>query len=580
MARSSRLARRKLDAATLARHKRRLRARPTSPSVGPLIKPSPRLAVHDVESVPDLLCPDPQLTVDAGELCGAMDFAFAGGGCYDTLYAALEGSPPNPTDFSPDDYVDSLFLAELVNSCMSVRVKGWDAPVNEAVLIKVLAHPPSDPAVADFRRDILAELSADDSLRSRFEELYRQLCRLRRYFDHDGTVSSYEATRRRIDTLSMVRDVVELASEHFAEATSGLERIHQLASEIQSSEGWSRLVELLDYENDMAKVDVRMQVGADGRVRQFSIVKFEENEDNSFYAAPFSRFITRVVMFWRGYRLDGAEMVSRWLDLVFQGISHFLPAMMQLLGHMEIHLAQLGFADLCRSKGLEVCFAELSDDGGRHVEGLFNPILFRQGVTPQTCELHEDKADAITVITGPNSGGKTRLLQAVGLTQLLAQNGFFVPAKRASFRRASGMFVSLIDEQRADQKEGRLGTELMRIRRLFETSRGGALVILDELCSGTNPSEGEEIFYLVLTLLQELAPEAFITTHFLEFARRLASDDEPLPVRFLQVELDEDQHPTYGFVPGVATTSLATQTAARLGVTREELLALVRRNKR
>jgi len=45
---------------------------------------------------------------------------------------------------------------------------------------------------------------------------------------------------------------------------------------------------------------------------------------------------------------------------------------------------------------------------------------------------------------------------------------------------------------------------------------------LDELCSGTNPSEGEEIFELVVTLLAELAPQAFITTHFLSMAARIA----------------------------------------------------------
>ena len=105
------------------------------------------------------------------------------------------------------------------------------------------------------------------------------------------------------------------------------------------------------------------------------------------------------------------------------------------------------------------------------------------------------------------------------------------------------------------------------------------VAILDELCSGTNPSEGEEIFHLVLHLLAELGPEAFITTHFLTFARRLEdAPEEDLPLSFLQVQLDAHQRPTYGFVAGVAETSLAAQTAARLGVTREELMTLVRRN--
>jgi len=142
-----------------------------------------------------------------------------------------------------------------------------------------------------------------------------------------------------------------------------------------------------------------------------------------------------------------------------------------------------------------------------------------------------------------------------------------------------GLFVSLSHEASSDQREGRLGTELLRIRRMFEQLRFGSLVILDELCSGTNPSEGEEIFELVVSLLAELEPQAFITTHFLQFASRLAKERPVSRLEFLQVELDAHENPTYGFVPGVATTSLAERTAERLGVTREALKELVDRAK-
>jgi DNA mismatch repair protein MutS2 len=125
----------------------------------------------------------------------------------------------------------------------------------------------------------------------------------------------------------------------------------------------------------------------------------------------------------------------------------------------------------------------------------------------------------------------------------------------------------------------------LRIRKLFEKARPGSLIVLDELCSGTNPSEGEEIIRLVLSLLGELRASVFITTHFLQFATRLADEatsttDAGNGLRFLQVELDAQENPTYRFVAGVARTSLAHQTAARLGVTKDELLALVSRNLR
>jgi DNA mismatch repair protein MutS2 len=183
------------------------------------------------------------------------------------------------------------------------------------------------------------------------------------------------------------------------------------------------------------------------------------------------------------------------------------------------------------------------------------------------------------ILTGPNSGGKTRLLQALSLTQLLGQSGFLVPAVRAKLVWAHGMFLSISDQPAANQNEGRLGTELLRIRRVFESMRFGAFVVVDELCSGTNPAEGEEIFRMVLDLLRELHPQAFISTHFLQFAARLAAEADDAS-SFLQVELDARNLPTYQFIPGVAAASLAQQTAARLGVTREELMALVDRQRR
>jgi DNA mismatch repair protein MutS2 len=220
------------------------------------------------------------------------------------------------------------------------------------------------------------------------------------------------------------------------------------------------------------------------------------------------------------------------------------------------------------------------DASGRSISGLFNPLLLAQGVRVVPCDVTTPRHDMTVIVTGPNSGGKTRLLQSLALAQMLGQAGFFVPAREARLAFAPGLFVSLIEEATADQTEGRLGVELIRIRSLFERVQVGSMVVLDELCSGTNPSEGEEIFELVITLLAELAPQAFITTHFLQLAARIAQTPPVAGLAFFQVELDQHQFPTYRFVPGVATTSLAQRTAARLGVTREELSALVEASKR
>ena len=270
--------------------------------------------------------------------------------------------------------------------------------------------------------------------------------------------------------------------------------------------------------------------------------------------------------------------MARLLDAVYEGVRQEMVPLVQLFGDLEIYLGALGFSDRAREAGLAVCMPELVPaDAPRQLDGLFNPLLLASGTDPVPCSITTDRHDTTLLITGPNSGGKTRLLQSVGLAQLMAQSGLFVPAERAEMSLSSGLLVSLIQQTSVDQAEGRLGTELVRIRSLFERLPVGAIVILDELCSGTNPSEGEEIFELVLRMLSRLKPQAYITTHFLRFAARLERERPIDDLRFLQVVLGSNNQPTYQFAEGVAQTSLAAQAAARLGVTGDQLLALIER---
>ena len=123
-----------------------------------------------------------------------------------------------------------------------------------------------------------------------------------------------------------------------------------------------------------------------------------------------------------------------------------------------------------------------------------------------------DSNQSIVIVTGPNSGGKTRLLQSLAIAQLLAQVGLPIPARHAELSWVRQLYLSMIEHVSADQAEGRLGLELMRIRQVFETSGKNSLILMDELCSGTNPSEGERIFEMVLELLRELGAQVWITT--------------------------------------------------------------------
>ncbi|HEX9297861.1 MAG TPA: DNA mismatch repair protein, partial [Polyangiaceae bacterium] len=459
--------------------------------------------------------------------------------------------------------------------------------LDQANLARILSRPPSDLAVTHFRRAIMAELAGSEPMRDELERAYASLHQFRSLLEAPPLARRIAANRRRLEILTAVKSSIDAMADAFAGATSGLDRLHEFASETRAGDGYRRLADLLDYEENLSTLDVRVRLGFDGRVRGLEMLSVRENQSNWFYASPLGRLVAKLGAILRGYRFSEQELLARLIDGVFEGLEDVLVQLFQVIGDIELYLAALAFRDRAKAGGLEVCLPELVVPGSeqkappnRVLRDLFNPLLLWQGIHVVPCDIVTARHDMTLIVTGPNSGGKTRLLQSLAIAQMLGQCGFFVPAREARLAVAPGLFVSLIEEATADQIEGRLGMELIRIRSLFEKIRVGSMVVLDELCSGTNPSEGEEIFELVVSLLAELSPQALITTHFLQMAARIAQKPPTMRLAFFQVELDTHQFPTYRFVPGVAETSLAHRTAARLGVTKEELLALVEASKR
>jgi DNA mismatch repair protein MutS2 len=320
----------------------------------------------------------------------------------------------------------------------------------------------------------------------------------------------------------------------------------------------------------MATLRLEAVLGADGRLRHLEIRGLRERRKNPFFRRPLRRWLDRLRIVYHRYNLSGNELAERMVMGVYHEIAPALARVVQLVCHLEVYAASRSFAERAKSLGLDVCLPELAPGARYEAEALFNPLLMNSVEELVPTDLTMDCTSPINLVTGPNSGGKTRLLQAVGIAQVLAQSGLYTPCRNARLPFAASLFASIVEVDRADQKEGRLGTELLRLRTLFECVPPRSLVLLDELCSGTNPSEAIEIVEMVLRLLRQLQPVAFVTTHFLDFARNLSASPAD-GLRFLHAEVAGDGSATFRFTPGVAATSLAAGTAHRLGVTFEEL---------
>jgi DNA mismatch repair protein MutS2 len=526
--------------------------------------------------VPDLLHPEPRLALDGKALAELLEVGFLGGAHGPTLEKAL--APPHlaPSSWKQEFFVAELFLDDLIEECMTVSVNGKKVPVNRVFLRQVLSQPPGDVETIHFRQEILRELESNPELSALTHELYGKLFHLLSLFKAPHKGAKLDLTMFRIELLEHAKDTVDYMAKHFGDARSSLSRISESARAIQKSEEYAHLSALLDFDNHLSRLSFQLRVGADGKIRNLELKKVEENVKNPFYRGPWKRLWDRFELSRRGYEFSNRELVNRVVQEVFQEISEWLRPVLQTLGHLAFYLSALSFRERCLSQGLDVALASFPEGAPMRLEQLFNPLLLRQG-SPVPCSIGGHAPDSILVVTGPNSGGKTRLLQAVGVAQLLGQAGLYVPAASAQLAVVDGLFASSTEQTSVDQREGRLGTELLRIRTLFESIGDRSMVLMDELCSGTNPSEAVEIFLIVLELLSSLNPVAIITTHFLDFGRKLESDPPVPSLEFLQVEM-EGERSTYQFAPGVAPTSLATSTARRLGVTLEKLSSLIERH--
>lgn len=525
----------------------------------------------DAVELPDLLTPQPGPGPDPERLLDQLDLAFLGRASAGELDAELDAMPVSPSSWVAAHFADDLFLSELVNGVFVFEVRGRRRRMHSRFMKRVLAAPATDLETLHHRQEILRELDERQALAAATERLFGSIYHLLWLLRASRDDARLEPIRFRLEVLQAFRAVVEQMAEPFGDAASGLFRLHQVGEGIRGSEAFQRMEALLDHHNSMATLGLQVVVGADGKLRHVEIDGLRERRKNPFYRGPLRRWMGRLRLLFYWYRIDTEEMLDRLVLAVYQEIAPALARVVQLLCHLEVYLAARVFAAAARSSGLEVCLPRVEPGASLSFDGLFNPLLMAMMERPVPCDFAIDHASPIFLVTGPNSGGKTRLLQAVGIAQVLAQAGLYVPCAAARLPLVPGLFASIIELDRADQSEGRLGTELVRLRTLFETVPQGSLVLLDELCSGTNPTEAVEIVQMVLNLLRRLQPVAFVTTHFLEFARQLSAQPEANGFAFLQVEVDGKRGVTYRFIPGVASTSLAVGTAQRLGVTFDEL---------
>jgi len=278
--------------------------------------------------------------------------------------------------------------------------------------------------------------------------------------------------------------------------------------------------------------------------------------------------------------LEGEERELE--EAVLRELSGLVGQQSEALQHLQCVLLQLEAA-LARARygaWLGALRPEISPDpvAPWALEGLRHPLLLWQErkeagrpVVPVSVRVNEPVR--VVAITGPNTGGKTVTLKAVGLAALMARAGLFLPCSATpKLPWCAQVLADIGDEQSLQQNLSTFSGHIRRIARILEAlpatgdgaPAGASLVLLDEVGAGTDPTEGSALAIALLQQLAERASLTIATTHFGELKALKYADP-----RFenASVAFDVDTlSPTFHLQWGIPGRSNALAIATRLGL--------------
>lgn len=168
------------------------------------------------------------------------------------------------------------------------------------------------------------------------------------------------------------------------------------------------------------------------------------------------------------------------------------------------------------------------------------------------------------VITGPNTGGKTVAIKTVMLNSLMAQCGLHVTCREADICMNDAYLCDIGDGQDLSENLSTFSAHIMNVLEILKTVDKDSFVIMDELGSGTDPTEGMGIAIAILEELRKSGANFLVTTHYPEVKEYARTNPDIVNARMTFDK--ETLRPTYRMVIGEAGESCAFYIADRLGM--------------
>jgi len=497
----------------------------------------------------------------------------------------------------PETVIDktSLQLMEIGNLFMASN--HTTTSIGASTLFRSLIQPPTSLELITAKQESLQELESNDKLRNSIEDYLQEFAPMEEYFfsfahglfapmEQHGRYRKFRKAVRKLDKVK--EKIPEPESKYLKTLTSDLISfneseifrlmrgpVYRTILGLQSKEKRNFLIPrmryypyLINHVNVLPSLPVAStfftERAADGTVywikaaEQYLSMPQEVSLGLGMAGVMFSLMYVMLMKLMVDNSSVTGPLVKRMKN------SNELSQSFDSLGKLD---EILSFSKYAKSMPVEMSLPRLTDQERHYfiAQDLRNPILAKESSDfvsnhIRLCSTY------LTVITGPNSGGKTTICKSVAQSQILGQIGCYVPATNAYMNIADRIFYQAPSFDALNDPEGRFGTELAITRDIFYATTPKSLVILDELAEGTTIEEKLEQSYGIIDDFYLKKNNTVWVTHNHEVAERFKQESKG---QFLQVEFN-GYDPTHELVEGISKVSHADRVAKKIGFSAED----------
>ncbi len=217
---------------------------------------------------------------------------------------------------------------------------------------------------------------------------------------------------------------------------------------------------------------------------------------------------------------------------------------------------------------------ESGDEAELILNDAVHPLLLATGEPAVPFSLRLASDERVLLISGPNAGGKTVTLKAIGLLAAMSQSGVIPPVgPRTRLPIFDGFYAVIGDEQSISASLSTFSAQVAALGEILDRAGSASLVLLDEIGGNTDPAEGAALAAAILLRLSTTARLTVATTH-LGALKELAAETSSVVNASLQFDVEE-LRPSFALVRDRPGRSYALEIASRLGLP-EELVEAAR----